>query len=259
MSHAAISGLIRPSYPREAKSEGATGNTYSYRGLTATLVANKPEVGEVWADSRNISFVEYFELSDASGLSDMIVTTQTTSTISSLGTPAVEETLYELDWRPVAKPLEVHPDFVSGGTYAIDQTARKHIIGWRAELDPDLRSQRQYKQLDSDGVPSGTITTISGVALTFIRFLEVGVEEYIDYMPVWRKRSIYRGSVAPGTSSIGIKTSTPSGTGYPTGYEWVKSRDRAERIWTKTRWIRDEEWEGAIKVYADKVDVYVPA
>lgn len=259
MPYAAVASYMRPGFPRENRTDSSTGNSYFYRGPTATLAANVPDVGEAWADGRRVSFVEYFEISDASGLSEMVVVTQTTSTIVDLGTPEVEETLYELDWRPVVKPLEVHPDFVTGGTYALDATARKHIIGWRAELSPDLRSQRKYRMLDSEGVPDASETTISGNALAFIKMLEVGVEEWIDYMPVWRKRSIYRGSVAPSTSSIGIKTATPSGSGYPSGYEWVKSRDRAERIGNKTRWVRDEEWEGAITVYADKVDVFPPA
>jgi hypothetical protein len=255
MPHATLAPYLRPGHPKERADESAIGNIYFYRAPTATIDANKPAIGDAWADSRPVVATEVFEISDASGYSDLVVITQVSFSASGVIGTTLEEIEYELDWRPLVKPLEVHPKFQTGGTYALDTTARKHIIGWKAELDPDLKSQRKYKALDSDGAPSGTTTTISGNALEFIKFYEIGVEEWIDYMPVWRKRSIYKGSSAPGTGAIGAK-GTPSGSGYPSGYEWVKSRDSAQRFGRATKWRRDEEWEGAKVVYVDKTDIY---
>lgn len=259
MGYSAIDTYLRPGGEVESLSEGSEGNRYYYRGPTSDLYSNKPARGDAWKDGRPVVLTEYFELSDASGLSELTVYTSVNFSAGGTMSTTVEEIVYEIEWRPILKPLEVHPDFLTGGTYALDATARKHILGWRAELDPDLRSQRKYKQLDSNGDPAGSETTISGNALSFIKMLEVGVEEWTDYMPIWRKRSIYRGISAPGTSSIGIKTTTPSGSGYPSGYEWVKSRDSAQRMGRAAKWQRDEEWEGAITVYADKSDVFPPS
>jgi hypothetical protein len=258
MGHAALATYLRPGHPKERADEVTIGNSYEYRTDTATIAANKPAIGDLWADGRPVIFTQVYEISAASGVSDLAVVTGVNFGLTGVIATTVEEIIYEAFNRPVVKPLEVHPYFAAGGTYAIDATARKHIIGWRAELDPDLRSQRKYKALDSNGEPSGTTTTITGNAVVFIKMLEIGVEEYVDYMPVWRKRSLYRGTAAPGISAIGAK-GTPAGSGYPAGYEWVKSRDDASRLGRAAKWQRDEEWEGCITVYADKTTLYPPA
>lgn len=258
MSHATLAPYLRPGHPKERTDEISVGNVYVYRATTAIINANKPAIGEAWADGRGVAMAESFEHSAASGLSDLMVLTNANFAASGSLATSLEEVVYELEWRPVSKPIEVHPDFQAGGTYALDATARKHILGWKAEVDPELKADREYKKLDSDGVTAGAATTISGTALNFIKLLEIGVEEFIDYMPVWRKQSMYVGSAAPATSSIGLK-GTPSGSGYPSGYEWVKSRDSAQRIGRASKWRRNEEWEGAITVYADKADVFPPA
>lgn len=258
MGHATIATYIRPGHPREYATESGIGNTWVYRGPSATISANKPVIGETWADGRPVVACEIFEISAASELTDMMVVTAINTSAGVTIATTTEEVVYELEWRPVLRPLEVHPDFRTGGTYALDATAKKDIMGWRAEVSPSLKANRKYRELDSEQIPSGTETTITGNALEFIKLLEIGQEEYVDYMPVWRKRSLYKGTNPPSTGAIGVK-GTPSGSGYPSGYEWVKSRDSAVRIGRKARWQRDEEWEGAITVYADKSDVFPPA
>ena len=258
MSYAALASFLLAGHPEENTNNSSVGNLYIYRGVSATLSANKPAVGDAWADARPVTGVRLFEFTGASGISELTVITGVNVSYSgSIGTAAVEQIHYDLRWKPLVKPLEVNPAFASGGAKALDATAWKHIIGWRAEVDPNLRSLWQYRALDSDGVPSGTTTTASGNGLDFIKLLMAGVEEFIDYMPIWAKRSVYIGSSAPNNAAIGAK-GTPSGSGYPSGYEWVKSADNVERIGLSARWKRDEEWEGAIKVYADKSTVYVP-
>lgn len=252
-----LAAYLRPDHPVENANESTIGTTYLYRADTSTITTNKPQVGDTWADARPVIAAQVFELAAGVGFSDLLVVTAVQTTGTALGTPALEETIYELDWRPVVKPLEVHPEFQAGGTYELDATARKHILGWKAELDPALKSARKYRQLNSEGSP-GSEVTISGNALDFIKLGEIGVEEWTDYMPVWRKRSIYRGQSAPSTDEIGQKES-PDGSGFPSGYEWVKSRDSAQRMGRQSRWRRDEEWEGALVVYVDKDEVFPPA
>lgn len=261
MGHAALASYLRPGHPREYANDGSSGNTYVYRAATATITSNIPQVGEAWADSRPVVSREAFEFSAGSGISELIVVTgANTAYAGALGTPTAEEDFFELDWRPVSKPLEVHPEFGAGGTFELDETGRKCIIGWRAEQDPALKAARKFRALDSNGVPGDEvdIATASPNALAFIKLCEIGVEEYIDYMPIWRKRSMYRGSVGPGTSAIGQYTATPSGSGYPAGYEWVKSKDSAQRVGRSSKWKRDEEWEGAKIVFVDIDEVFPP-
>jgi len=259
MPYASLSGLLKPGHPRAYANDSLTGSIYAYHGATTTIDANIPGVGEVWADGNPVVSTEKFQFNTLSARSELIVVTGNPVIYSgTLGTPAVEETLYELEWRAVTLPLEVHPVFRTSGTYAIDATGRKHILGWKAELNPTLKSERKYKPLNSYGLPVGAEVTISGNALEFIKLLEIGVEEYIDYAPIWRKRSMYRGSTTPPVSTIGQK-GTPSGSGYPTGYEWVKSKDSAQRVGRSSRWRRDEEWEGAKVVWVDIDEVFPPA
>lgn len=251
-AYTTLAPYIQVGYPRENGNTGSIGNIYKYRGPSATLLANKPIVGTAWADSRPVSQAEYAEFSAASGIAELVVTTALVYGGTVIGN-VLEEVVYELQWRPVVKPLEVHPYF--DGSLVGAQL--KHLLGWRAELDPTLRSQYKYKALDSNGDPSSTTTTIgAGPALDFITLSLKGVEEYVDYMPVWRKRSMYRGSYAPGTGSVG-DLATPSGSGYPSGYEWVKSADTVERIGRSSKWKRDEEWEGCIEVLVDRSSIYL--
>lgn len=261
MSYSAIAAYLIPGHPARSDTESSVGNLYVYRGPTSTLETNRPAVGDSWADSRPVASVRIQEFNTASGISELVVQTATNVTYSgSLGSPAVEQTSYGLRWRPVVKPLEVHPDFQTGGTYALDATARRCIIGWRAEQDSTLKTQYKFRQLNSNGTPGAIvdIAALSANALEFIKLSEKGVEEYVDYMPVWRKRSIYKGSSAPDGGAIG-QAGAPSGpipSSITSTYKFVKSNDEVERIGSSFRWRRDEEWEGSKQVYADRDDIF---
>lgn len=251
--HSNLDPFMRPGYPELIANEGSIGNIFVYRADSATSLTNFPVIGDIWADGRAVAGYHLIGLAN-SDYAELTVTTATNTT-GAVSTSVVEKTIYSLRWRPVQKPLEVHPAF-TGGAYALDATARKCILGWRAEHDPDLRSQFKFKMLDSSGTP-GTlvdISTASANALVFLKFVVSGVEEYVDYLPIWRKRSIYRGSTTPPTSAIGAK-GTPAGTP-PSTYEWVKSADDVESVGSSSRWRRDEEWEGCIRVYASADAVF---
>lgn len=252
-----LEDYILPGFPQENTTDTTFGHTWHYRAPSSVVAANKPAASSPWIDGFNVSSILSFEHDAATGYSDLVVSTAVSVSYSGvIGTPALEKTHYEIDHKPVVKPLEVHPDFLEGGDYELTDDDRKDILGWRAELDPALRSTFKYKPLDSSGEPGGETEITSESALAFIGLLRIGVEEYVDYLPIWAKRSIYLGSVAPPKSAIG-GIETPSGSP-PSGYQWVKSKDRGERIGLSSRWRRDEEWEGAVTVYADAISVYPP-
>jgi hypothetical protein len=260
-----LAAYLRRGFPAESAYQGGRGSVYGYAGPSATVNANVPEVGDLWADGLPVVSRDCYPLgAAASGWSELSVRTGISFDGELIAT-TLEQTFYTLQWRPVALPLEVHPVFRADGTYdltveegtgASAHNGYQDIIGWRAEQDPSLRRQYKYKLLDSNGTPGAEITATAN-AQVFIQLLIVGVEQYTEYMPVWTKRSIYRGSSAPGASSIGQK-GDPSGTGFPSGYEWVKSADNVERIGTSSRWTRDEQWEGAKRVFVDIDQVFVP-
>jgi hypothetical protein len=261
MSYSAIAGYLIPGHPARSDTESTVGSTYVYRGPTATLETNRPAVGDLWADGRTVSSARIFEFNTVSGISELVVVTATNVTYSgTIGSPSVEQTSYGLRWRPIVKPLEVHPDFQTGGTYALDATARRCIIGWRAELDSSLKTQYKFRQLNSNGTPGAIvdIAAVSANAKVFIELAEKGIEEYVDYMPVWRKRSIYKGSSAPDGGSIGQAgaVSGPLPSAIANAYHFVKSNDEVERIGSSYRWRRDEEWEGSKQVFADRDDIF---
>jgi hypothetical protein len=58
--------------------------------------------------------------------------------------------------------------------------------------------------------------------------------------------------------TIGQYSASPDGTGFPTGYQWVKIADDADRIGRGLRWERTEAWQGYVKVWFD-VDTINPA
>lgn len=257
-----LAPYLVPGGVREAATDTITGTSYHYRGPTATIVANLPTIGVAWADGRPVLSRVSFEHSAKSATSDLVVTTGVQSSYSgTIGTAALEQSFYSLRYRPVQLPLEMHPAFRTGGAYELNATGRRCVIGWRAEQSALLRSQYKFRELDSFGNPGDEvdIATVSPNALEFIKRVEVGVEEFTFYLPVWRKQSIYKGSNPPSSGSIGQKE-TPAGTpptyGGSTAYEWVKSADDVERIGSSSRWRRVEEWEGAVKVFVDIDEVF---
>lgn len=252
--HSNLAPFLRPGATVLNGSGARVGNTYSYRVDATTYGANTPVNGDVWADGRLVSDFTAVPLGN-SGYVELTVTTASDDA-GAIGTSAVEKTVYSLTWRPVSKPLEVHPEFSSGGSQELDETARKCIIGWRAEQDPALKAAFKFRPLDSNGEPGAevTIASESPAARIYLGYVAGGTEEYTDYFPIWRKRSIYRGSTTPPAGGCGQKEA-PAGSP-PSGYEWVKSADNVESYGNGTRWRRDEEWEGCFEVLVDSTTLY---
>ena len=265
MSFAAIAAYLRPEYPQYIADEQSRGNVYQYRGPTATILANRPDVGDAWADGRAVRSVEYTPGIDNSGFSDLIISSvyniAETETISS----ELESERYQIRWTPHDLPLAQHPEFLPGGGSDLaavggtpSRTGRADIFGWEMEEDPDLKATRQYKPIVG-GVVTGTARTVEvGGAVAYVKLRQLGFDSFTVFLPVWTKVSVYTGTAAPGTSTAGQYTASPSGSGYPSGYQWIKSGDNAERIGTKAKWQRTEEWTGFTKVYFD-TDTLNPA
>jgi hypothetical protein len=256
MSFAAIAAYLRPEYPQYTADEQSLGNVYQYRGPTATILANRPNVGDAWADGRAVRSVEYTPGIDNSGYSDLIVSSvyniAETETISS----EFESERYQIRWVPNDQPLVQHPEFLPGGTFDLSEvftdsrTGYEEVNGWELEEDVSLKRQYKYKRIIS-GQSTGSAIDMTPASTQFAKYRLLGFDSFTVFLPVWTKVSVYSGTVAPGTGAAGQYAATPSGSGYPSGYQWIKSADTAERIGTKAKWNRTEEWTGFKKVYFD--------
>lgn len=256
MSFAAIAAYLRPEYPQYTADEQSMGNVYQYRGPTATILANVPAVGTAWADGRAVRSVEYTPSIDNSGYSDLIVSSvyniAETETLSS----ELESERYQIRWVPNDQPLVQHPAFLPGGASDLNvvvggRTGREEIHGWELEENSTLKAARKYRKIEMGQPVAPDITIGQGGAIAYVKLRQLGFDSFTVFLPVWTKVSVYSGTVAPGTGAAGQYAATPSGSGYPSGYQWIKSADTAERIGTKAKWNRTEEWTGFKKVYFD--------
>lgn len=263
MSFAAIAAYLRPEYPQYIADEQSLGSVYQYRGPTATISANLPNVYDAWADGRSVRSVEFTPNIDNSSYSDLIVSTvyntAATETISS----ELESERYQIRWVPNDQPLAQHPGFSPGGSYDLSEvftdsrTGYEEVYGWELEEDASLKRQYKYKRIEA-GQPIGPAIDMTPASTQFAKYRLLGFDSFTVFLPVWTKVSVYTGTAAPGTGAAGQYTASPSGSGYPSGYQWIKSGDTAERIGTKAKWQRTEEWTGFTKVYFD-TDTLNPA
>lgn len=265
MSFAAIAAYLRPEYPQYTADEQSLGNVYQYRGPTATILPNRPNVYDAWADGRSVRSVEFTPNIDNSAYSDLIVSTVFNFTQGETISSELESERYQIRWVPNDQPLEQHPQFLPGGSSDLNalagtpsRTGRADILGWELEEDPDLKGTRQYKPIVGGVVTSTARTVTVGGAVAYVKLRQLGFDSFTVFLPVWTKISVYTGTVTPGTGQAGQYAASPSGSGYPSGYQWIKSGDTAERIGTKAKWQRTEEWTGFTKVYFD-TDTLNPA
>lgn len=264
MSFSTIAGLLLDGYPQSRTGQSTAGATFKYRGDYATLSANVPTTGDAWADSLPVSGTNFYRMG-RSDWGELLVETETSTGPGSTITTTLEETRYQIRWSPADLPLELHPAFIPGGASDLFATAsgspsRKHIAdvyGWENEQDPVLRSAYQYKRLNSDGTPGVTLT-LTGGAIAYAKIRMLGFSTFPGYLPIWSKVGTYSGTDAPGVGTIGQYTASPDGSGFPSGYQWVKITDDANRIGRKPRWERTEAWQGYVKVWLD-IDTLNPA
>jgi hypothetical protein len=272
MSFSALASYIRPEYPQYTEDESSIGNVWHYRGPSATLVTNRPAIGDAWADGRSVRSVEYTPSLDNSAASDLIVSTVFSYADSVTIASSLDSERYQIRWVPQDLPLCQHPAFLPGGAsdlYAAAsgtpaRTGDADVRGWEDETDNVLKGDRKYKRL-VNGVPTGSAITVSiGGAPAYVKLRQLGFESFTVFLPVWTKVSVYSGTEVPGTGEAGqyvAAASVPGGldAGIKARYpDWIKSADSAERIGTRAKWQRTEEWTGFTKVYFD-TDTLNPA
>lgn len=265
--HENLEDLLLDGYPKIRFSQSSEGQSYRYRGDHALLDANKPATGDVWEDGRFVSGVEIYRMGRSDWGELGVETDLQVGTTTTIAT-TLESTRYQCTWELNDLPLVQHPAFIPGGASDLFAAApavtlvptRKHIddvFGWENEQSSVLRGSFKYMSLLATGQP-GPEVTLTGAALEYAKLSLLGQQTVPAFLPVWSKIGTYNGTDAPGVGVIGQYTATPDGTGYPTGYQWIKIQDDAERIGRRSRWERSERWRGYVKVWLD-IDTLNPA
>jgi hypothetical protein len=253
----ALSDYLRPDYPRTIVGQGGIRKVYLYRGPTSTLEPLIPLRNSAFEGSEVAS--TSFEPVGTSAYSDLIVETFIGENgEDTLITGQITDNQYpffEIEWVQVEKSLRQHPAFA-----AFDETDWNELDQWEKETDTAARSAFQYYNRDSAGEVTGSIQTLgSGTdsQQTYAGLRLKGVEAFLDFAPVARKTSRYRGSTMPTAGDAGQKIVGDPFTGVPAGYEWLKTADRISKQGVATvEWLRQEEWTGARTILLDKDEIF---
>lgn len=261
MAYSNIARYTAPENPVQAATDTTVGWSWEFIGPSEVMAANIPRIGEIWGDGRPVTSFEFTPGIGNSTVSKLVVSTATSATGGgdssggTIGTELTDAPHYTLRWIPQSLPLLKHPDFA--GLSAANLGA---IMSWEAELSELNRANFQYFERDENGDAKGTIKTITNPASAAYKYVALrllGHENYVFFAPTWSKVSIYKGMTTPGVGSIGQKESPPSGSGFPSGWEWVKTDDSAEKEGRSTIWRRTETWTGARKVDYDVDQIFL--
>lgn len=259
MSYATIVGMLVPGSPEQVTDVSGDYVVYRYRGITATLVSNRPAYNAAWGASSEyaVRAVRGPTRLERGTHSEMIVEVATLSVGGSTQVTNNEYPAYEIDYVTVENDLLAHPAFAG-----FSAAERHQCKQWREEVDDTARSAFQYWNRDKDGAVTGSIQTLgTGASPTksqqdWAAMILQGIESYQDFNPVARKTSLYQGEAAPAVSDIGSKLGGSPFAGVPSGYEWLETGDAARKQGGGFTWTRVQEWKGARKVKVDVDTIY---
>ena len=257
-----VADCLEHDFPVAEETESGSRVTWSYQGPASILNAGKPSIGQTgWGSySGEVTTVRFEPMTEHSAVPQarLIVEAELRFDLGggTVATGALAETSYEIEWVTVSEDIRRHVYFAS-----LTDQQWADFRGWENEQSPDLKKDFRFDEKDSAGNPTGTIVdlslTFSTNQLKLPKLVLQGVDSFPLYAPVARRIRSYVGGPPP-TSSAGLKETPPGAfPNLPTGWEWVKSADRAIRQARASRWTRTEEWTGADKVLVDRNDIYI--
>lgn len=248
----ALTDFLRPDYPKLSTDSTGVRRTYVFRGLKTAIDPVRVSPGMMFAGNPVDRTGE--EPIATSGWIDYTVETFYTFPQATEQVDDDQYPFYEIDQVQIEKNLRQHPLFA-----AFSNADWLAVNAWEDEIDQSLKQAYQYYIRNKDGESDGSLLTLTGSAtvgqVAYARLRRLGVESYLDFAPVVRRTTKYRGNAAPSSADAGQKTTAPSYA--PTGYEWLKTCDRVSKQGTRsTEWLRQEEWTGARKVLIDKDGIF---
>lgn len=141
---------------------------------------------------------------------------------------AETDAVVEIEMAQTERPIMAREDF-SGYQ---DQIER-----WRT-APQELREG--YKYYDDNGDEQD----LEGKGLEAAKLIRKGIEAYLVFHPVVTVTKTYSGRPSDYGRDIG-KRCRPSESGYPGGYDYLKTADRLSRSQDGETWTRVEQWTGA--------------
>lgn len=249
-----------PGSPVDVKNTAGSFLRHTYRGDNSTLATHRPAIGADW-NGNEVAETELVQIGRSLTWQLTVLAQTPDATPAVLGSSQIsnnEFPLLETDYEAVERPLRQHPAFAG-----FDETDWQAIDLWIDETDSENRKIFKYWKRDKDGNTTGTIQTLSAAPdpdksqQDFAAAYLLGVESFVDYAPIARKTSLYKGTSKPTSSDIGQKIVGDPFTGVPSGYQWVKRADRAVKQGRGYHWTRVEEWIGAREVLVDKDDIFI--
>lgn len=248
----ALIDYLRPDYPRRSTDISGRRTVYVMRGKRSVLEPLFLGIGQAFDGA----FVDRTSIQDIATSDVIDYTVETYYAFAQTTAEVIDDQypFYEIDQVQIEKSLKQHPTFIS--YTSADWQA---VSAWENEQDPALKAAYQYYLRDKDSETVGSILTLTGTTTTgqkaYARLRLLGAESYLDFAPVVRRTTKYRGSAAPSSADAGQRTTAPSYA--PAGYEWLKTCDRVSKQGTKSiEWVRQEEWTGARKVLIDKDEIF---
>ena len=250
----ALIDFLRPGYPKLVVDVNSSRWTYVFRGLTATLAPLRPGVNGAFTGGLGIVEKTGIEPLDNPLYSEVTVETVQNYTMTTVQVTDDQFPYFEIDQVQTEKSLKQHPAFID-----FTPAQWSEVKKWDEEIDNDQRQLFKFWPRDDDGKKTGPVETLTGTLTSGAKGFAVlrlkGVEAFLDFSPVVRKTTKYRGSVAPSAADTGQKVTAPAYA--PTGYEWLKTADRVSKTGTKSlEWTRQEEWTGQRKWLLDKDNLY---
>ena len=248
----------RPGFPVETLDDSTYRTTIEYVGLVSVLAPATPPIGSTWGDYPGL--IANYNLQPIEGTLYGILTVvcergfNTGGDVTpATGTKIVNETIYEIDWVDVSRPLIEHPVFAPGGGGSSVLTELDVIELQKREVNENTAKKAEFK---FDKVTLGdNAGTLTDNAKRLARGRLRGIEYWVDKAPVARQSDTWvKGPPPP--RQAGQKQTPPSFPNLPTGYQWIRSADRALRDGAQSRWSSSTDWIGVKKVLIDVDEIF---
>ena len=260
MAAESIISLKRPGFPKESFDDAAYTTVIEYVGEDATLRAASPAKSTAWGDYQGLvesSNIDKFPNSTYSILT-VVMSRKFDTSAASTGTKIENETSYEIDWADVQRSMYEHPAFsIDGvGLYKLTSEDISAIESWKANPSVDYKKIYVYRA-DGDytnGVSSSD-PELSANAKMFAKGIQLGIEYWIEKVPVAKRSDTYVNGPPP-AGSAGLKELPVGFPNLPTGYEFIRDNDSALRAGGQTSWSNTTSWLGAKKVLVDAAQIY---
>ena len=257
-----IYNLMRHGFPRESLDDKSYKTTIEYVGLVTLLLLHSPAISTQWGKYPGLVTEQNLERLEGTAHGILTITCEskfnTGGDSPKTGKKIEGETSYEIDWVDVQRSLYEHPKFRKGGggAYELTDADIENIKNW--EKNPWAAYKKIYTYRDGGDYTKAcdaSDPTLSINAKTLAVALYHGVQYWIEKAPVARRSDTWvNGPPPPG--SAGQKQTPPGFPNLPTGYEWIRSTDRALRAGGQSSWSNDTEWIGANKVLIDVDEIF---